>query len=77
MPGPPPLVAVFSTKLCSSHQMDYEATMAFKKAFARKVFDLYGAETTNSAEFKVCEADLPGFGPYCSTHMHTPSELTL
>ena len=33
--------------------IDYEATLAFKKAFSRKVFDLYGQETLESGEYKV------------------------
>eukprot|EP00983_Pelagomonas_calceolata_P123343 1160996-Pelagomonas_calceolata.AAC.8 len=35
--------------------MDYESTLAFKKEFARKVYDLYGQETLQSNDFKdVC-----------------------
>jgi len=36
-----------------SKDVDYEATLAFKKEFARKVFDLYGHETLDSSNFKV------------------------
>uniref|UniRef100_A0A7S3QVA9 4-alpha-glucanotransferase n=2 Tax=Dunaliella tertiolecta TaxID=3047 RepID=A0A7S3QVA9_DUNTE len=32
--------------------MDYESTLAFKKEFARKVYDLYGQETLQSNDFK-------------------------
>jgi hypothetical protein len=33
--------------------MDYEATLGFKKAFARKVFDSFGQETLDSLDFQV------------------------
>lgn len=36
-----------------SKDIDYEATLAFKKEFARKAFDLYGEETLDSSNFKV------------------------
>jgi hypothetical protein len=40
-------------KALDGKDVDYEATLAFKKGFARKVFNMYGEETLQSSEFKV------------------------